>query len=161
MYKSNSIAVANELITLSDSLYYVDHMKLQKLVYIVYGNWLINHEDACLDENPQVWHYGPIFANMYHQLKHNKVNVITEKAMIYNEFPLVEHPDMKYVIARVWDKFKNLSGPELSNLTNRPSSPWFNVAKRFDFVVPIDTEIDTDDIKRYFRESVLLSVLGT
>ena len=62
------LAVANEFIGLA-SPGGVDHMKLQKLIYLTLGHWLAEHEDSFLTEEPQVWQYGPVFGDLYQKLK--------------------------------------------------------------------------------------------
>jgi uncharacterized phage-associated protein len=162
MKKFLPLAIANELIALSENGG-VDHMRLQKLTYIVHGNWLRNHEERCLEEQPQVWQYGPVFSSLYSELKHYKNAPIRKPQTMFDDPEdaiMVGHSevDLHQVIKQVWAKFKKYNGPQLSELTHRPGSPWYEVAKEHNFKVPSGTEIPDDKIKKYFSETSLLAI---
>ena len=155
LMKYTPLAIANELIGLA-AVEGVTHMQLQKLVYIVHGNWLRGHDIPCVDENPQVWQYGPVFGSLYHKLKDHKNDPITSP--VDEEFVDENDREVKELVKRVWAKFRTWSGPKLSDVTHRPGSPWHEVAKRFDFQVPRGTGIPAEEIKEYFRETSILAV---
>lgn len=154
--KYSPLSVANEFILISPSG--ETHMKLQKLAYMAYGVWLKDHNETFVAEPPQVWQYGPVFESLYHQLKHFRAEKITQQQGMPGEGGLISDPDIKAVIARVWEKYKNVPAPHLSDITHAPGSPWHQIAKKNDFRVVLGETIPDDLIKKYFRESANMAV---
>jgi uncharacterized phage-associated protein len=150
------LAAANEFIALAPNG--VSHMKLQKLVYMAHGAWLKDHPEPFLSENPQVWQYGPVFQSLYHELKHFRSEPITEPQTHLN-FPVrIDDKSIKSIIEKVWDKYKDASGPRLSDITHLPGSPWFKIAQEHGFSVPMGTEISPALIGQYFRETANMAI---
>ena len=58
------------------------------------------------------------------------------------------------VARKVWDRYKDCDGGELSRLTHLPDSPWHKIAKQWKFRVPKNTEIPVDVVKDYYRTVV-------
>ena len=73
------LAFANEFIGRSGG-YGVVHMKLQKLVYLCYGWWLVEHDDSIMSDAPEVWRHGPVFSSLYDILKGQGHAPIRDKA---------------------------------------------------------------------------------
>lgn len=42
----------------------VNHTKIQKLLFLVYGSYLSVYGKRLLDEHPQCWPYGPVFPKL-------------------------------------------------------------------------------------------------
>jgi uncharacterized phage-associated protein len=145
------IATANEFIALSQPNG-VTHMKLQKLVYLTLEEWLKNHNETFLSRGPEVWQYGPVFPDLYHELKFHRSQAITDLQAMYDVAERVESPDIKACIEKVWQKYRTASATYLSDLTHRAGSPWHQIAQRCNFSVPFGTEIPVNDIKKYVRE---------
>ena len=148
-----SLAAANEFIQLAQPTG-VSHMKLQKLVYLAHGYWLARHEDPFLVENPQVWQYGPVFEQLYHELKHFRSTNINQPQDLFDEPPFIDDPDVKTVILDVWKRFESKSAGQLSDLTHKAGSPWSKIAEKHRYKVPFGTVIPPTEIKEYFREQV-------
>lgn len=139
------IAVSNEFIELAGQVG-LTHMQIQKLVYLAHEEWLKEKNTPFLSENPQVWQFGPVFADLYHQLKHYKKALIKEPIQVFDFIPKVDDQDVKQKIASVWEKYKGKSGVYLSDLTHMPGTPWRNIAKKYNFSVPYGLEITPKDI---------------
>lgn len=150
------ISVANEFIGLSPSG--ETHMKLQKLVYMAYGAWLSENENPFIAESPQVWQYGPVFDSLYHELKNFRSEKINEQQFIIDKTGLINEPEIKALIGRVWEKYKDISGARLSDITHLAGSPWYQIAKENNFRVPLGATIPDDLIKKYFRETANMAV---
>jgi uncharacterized phage-associated protein len=57
----------------------IDHMKLQKLVYITHGWHLAVTGEPLIEEVVYAWPYGPVIPPLYHQLKGCGARPIAEK----------------------------------------------------------------------------------
>lgn len=145
------VNVANEFIALSGGEG-VTHMKLQKLVYLTLEDWLVENDSSFLQGDPEVWQYGPVFPDLYHELKHYRSQPITKKIEVFGAEPKVEDENIRGSILRVWDKYKLTAATRLSDLTHRPGGPWHQIAEKCGFKVPYGTSIPVDVIKKYVRE---------
>lgn len=152
------LSIANEFIRKSDG-HGVTHMKLQKLVYLALEEWLKDHDTSFLSENPEVWQYGPVFSDLYHQLKEHRSALITQEQNGVEPDVRIKEKDILSVIDKVWEKYKRTLATVLSDLTHKPDGPWYQTAKKFNFSVPYGTEIPTDVIKKCVREKAETKLL--
>lgn len=82
------LAFANEFIVKAGPSGVV-HMKLQKLVYMCYGWWLVAHDEPIINEAPQVWKHGPVFKSLYSVLAtHGHSRSRTLKRAFSLRFPI-------------------------------------------------------------------------
>ena len=134
-------AVANSFLAIAKSAGEpVDPMKIQKLVYFAHG-WHLGYGFGALSaEHAQAWRWGPIFPELYHNVK------IWGSGPIMNPLRAVEvdgkrlhwtkpsiPPDDTFatrLIERVWEVYGHMSGPALSQLTHEPDGPWHVIRNR-------------------------------
>ena len=109
--------------------------------------------ESFLTETPQVWQFGPIFASLYHDLKHHKKAVIKKQIKVFDETQNVDDGEVKSTLKAIWNKYEGKSGIYLSDITHQPVTPWRNLAKRYNFSVPCGLEIKPKDI--IFRKNKL------
>jgi uncharacterized phage-associated protein len=130
----------------------VDPLKIQKLVYHLHGWHLATTGCPAVGEQFEAWPNGPVISSLYHQFKKFKWNTITDYAQDIDpatgEFKaLVVTPSdeqFRAIFDAVWQRYKGLSGPELSALTHAPDTPWSEArAKGLQY-------ISNDRIKDYF-----------
>ena len=149
------LAFANEFIVKSGGSGVV-HMKLQKLVYMCYGWWLVAHDDPIIDEAPQVWKHGPVFKNLYSVLaSHGHRNITTVQSRFFTDGPdRVDDDDdeARQLLDWVWEKYRGFDQFYLSDLTHKVGSPWHTTARKHGFSVPFDTIISDDVIATHFRD---------
>lgn len=150
------LALANSMITAFGYVDGIDHMKLQKLVYLAHGWWLAYHDAPIIDEDPQVWRYGPVFASMYHALKGFGDHPIRlpQRDIPFEEPPNVDDDDDDALglIEWVWARYGGYSGVRLSDMTHAPGTPWREIAEEHKYRVPSNFPIPGDLIRRYFLE---------
>lgn len=148
------LAFANEFIVKSGPAGVV-HMKLQKLVYLCYGWWLVNHEQPVIAEAPQVWRHGPVFASLYDVLKGRGHSAITTtQRHFFSQTPdRVDQGDQEVfdLIDWVSDRYGRYDQFYLSNLTHQPDTPWYITAAEHSFRVPMHTDIPLATIRDHFR----------
>lgn len=134
------------------------HMKIQKLVYLAYCWWLAKKEEPFIDEQPQVWQYGPVFNSLYTALRGYGSSLIQAPHQhIFDEPALFVDKEDEIVMSLirwVWEKYGSLDAKQLSSLTHEDGSPWHTMASRYDFKVPSNLPIDIDVIKEHYRNQL-------
>lgn len=106
----------------------VTPMKLQKLVYIVYKEYLKKTNKSLFSERFEVWKYGPVISSMYDIFKKNKSNAIKEFGAETDGTVWVvdmsSSGNFRIVLDDVWDKYKYIDGIRLSEMTHRKDTAW-------------------------------------
>lgn len=135
-----SMAVANEFLKKPDALGRLTQMQLLKLTYIAHGWNLAVNGQALIGEPVEAWNYGPVIRDLYNHLKFYGNEPITRPLSngdslgnrIYGIKPDKTHeyseeflPKEQEVIDQVWERYKNYSAYQLSMMTHRPGTPWF------------------------------------
>lgn len=153
-------AIANEFLDLAkEEEMPITPMKLQKLVYIAHGFNLAVFGDTLLDEKVRAWKYGPVIDSLYHEFKSFGNRNITKKATdieVDDDFDIIvkepaipkEDDFTKRLIYIVWNKYKELSGVQLSALTHQKDTPW---EKSYIDNIP-NTVIENKVIKDHYKE---------
>jgi uncharacterized phage-associated protein len=110
----------------------IDPLKIQKLVYCLHGWYLATRDAPAVGERFQAWPYGPVLASLYHEFKANGSNLIQGYAREIDPATgqyrsLMVSPDDKsfqQVFEAVWNRYKGMSGLQLSALTHAHGTPW-------------------------------------
>lgn len=98
----------------------LSHLELQKLVYIAHG-WYMAYFDAPLvSEKVEAWLYGPVFPELYQQLKKNGNKKIIQ-SLCDEE---IEDLDTLNILDEVYKRYGYYTGAELVAVTHQPNSPW-------------------------------------
>lgn len=114
----------------------ISHLKLQKLVYCTHGWWLAFRKEGkvpfiqgdLLDELPQAQQYGPIYASLYAALRHRKLFANPVPPMPGEENNCIASDDSRIpLLDWVSDRYIQLSGFDMSDLTHKEGSPWHQV----------------------------------
>lgn len=132
------------------------HMKLQKLAYLTHGFWLRDHDEPIVSSEPEVWQYGPVFAQLYRHLRNFRNQPISAPVpdAFDESISLIRDEEVLNVIDAVWGKYGHRSGAQLSDLTHRPGSPWYEMARANEFMVPKGLKIPTELVRDYYRSEV-------
>ena len=120
----------------------LDPMKLQKLVYFSHGWHLGFGEGALCVEYAQAWRWGPVFPDLYHEvkvwgyrpiLKPLRVFVTTEYGDGRVEKPTIPRSDTfaTSLVARVWEVYGPFDGVELSEMTHEHGGPWQETRSKY------------------------------
>ncbi len=148
----NIVDIANKLIEMSG--FTITNLKLNKLLYYVYGVNLVFNPNIKVNESPQAWDYGPVFPSVYHTFKKYGIQPISEAhkkgfALLRPELP----QSVVDAIQAVWDNYGNFSESELISRTHVKGRPW-------DLVYDPNSKhvvIPDDSIKEYFEENVVVT----
>ena len=103
-------------------------MKIIKLTYIAHGHFLANTDNSLFSDEVEAWDYGPVIPALYHEFK------------VYGRFPIdsfaKERKGIKLIptfalgkevfqfARKAWNKYKDLDGVELANMTHKDGTPW-------------------------------------
>ncbi len=108
----------------------VTPMKLVKLCYIINGWHLGFHGKPLFYERIEAWKYGPVMPDLYRATKHYGRNNISFNDV--SDFERVKDT-MRYsteeldFIERAYNVYKDKTAIELSMLTHKADSPWYQV----------------------------------
>lgn len=141
----------------------LDHMKLQKLVYIANGWHLAITGEPLFYERVEAWPYGPVIPDLYHELKQYGRKPIEERlavldletfepvaASVYQDEDAETVARTVEILQRVWTSYGNFSALQLSTLTHKPDTPWDKVAKENKTSEPRGIVIREDLIRDHY-----------
>ena len=132
----------------------IDHLKIQKLVYFFHGWFLATSDDPGVGELFEAWPYGPVLPSLYSQFKHSGSRAIDGYAVDIDprtgeeKCLMVGFDDARFVevFEPVWQRYKLMSGLQLSSITHASNTPWDLARKRG------ASYLSNDEIKKYFRK---------
>jgi uncharacterized phage-associated protein len=131
------------------------HLKLQKLLYFAYAEFLLRTGEKLFREPILAFKYGPVVESVFHKYKVHGSSIIDykedETVCIYPEELAVTPSFMKIASSEhglialdclidVFEKYGHLSAQELVYKTHRPGGPWDRVYK------PGKNAVITDDV---------------
>lgn len=128
----------------------ISPMKLQKLIYILYKEYLKETGYKLFSENFEAWQYGPVLPNVYSEFKNFKANPITNYSLnsdgSVTRIQMEKGTDFYKIFNDVWEKYKNFSGLELSEFTHSENSAWKKSIENKTYVL---TDVDIGEEKSY------------
>ena len=139
--------------------YEISNLKLQKLLYVVQGFFLVDKGEKCFEEMIEAWDFGPVVPKAYREYKIYGATSIPPVTLIYNidhnnifdsyyvEFldNIITYED-KSIIDKIIDSLKDISPVGLMKWTH-DQDPWKNTYKKGENnVIPIET------IKEWFKQ---------
>lgn len=123
--------------------------KLMKLMYICYGTYLAVYNERLLNEQPQAWPYGPVFATARQEMNIQE-NWIDKRESLGIE-NVIETNKIDNIINVVLKTFGKLSAVQLSTWTHQAGSPWEKTVSSYAYGTPISDLI----IKSYFDKLII------
>jgi uncharacterized phage-associated protein len=102
-------------------------MKLQKLIYFTYRDYLKGSGNKLFSERISAWRYGPVVESVYNHFKPFEAQSINKfyRNGIGDVLKLSESSEIfGSVIKSVWEKYRGFSGIELSKITHRKGTAW-------------------------------------
>jgi uncharacterized phage-associated protein len=154
----SAIVIANYFINLSKrDKKKLTPLKLIKLVYISHGWCLALFNRFLIKERVIAWKYGPVIEPLYREFKKYGNNQITRNVKIQSEELAEENnqfmcdTEAKMLLDKVWEKYGDFSGIELSSMTHKEGSPWYDVWEK-DHKNSGDYPIDDRLIKNYYTK---------
>lgn len=146
--KYNNLQCAEYLLALAnDKGKILNQTKLQKLLFIAYGEWLCQNDGEVLfNETAKLWPFGPVFPTIKNKIDLGRIYKVSE--LPYND--LKNDIQLTELFNKVLDKYGDYSAGQLSGWSHSKGSPW---AIKFKEVGnKWNTEIDNQLIQQYFCE---------
>ncbi|HEY8390464.1 MAG TPA: type II toxin-antitoxin system antitoxin SocA domain-containing protein [Clostridia bacterium] len=144
-------AVANDIIDkAAKEGICMSNLKLQKMLYFLYGHFFVKSDYPLIDEKFQTWPYGPVIPIVYGRAQKFGALGITEYLLDQEGyFYVTDKLADNYIetFEYVWNKYSHIPALTLSKLTHAPQSPWDVVTKEKGLYKEIPPEL----IKKYFR----------
>ena len=97
----------------------VDPMKLQKLLFFAQGWSLAWRGEPMFNENIEAWEFGPVVEGLYQTYKDYRYHDIDQARA---GDPAALSPDESETLSAVLDRYGEMSGPALSQLTHENSA---------------------------------------
>ena len=123
----------------------VTQMKLQKLLYFVFKDYLQKTDEALFSEQFETWPYGPVLPSVYNEFSSFGSDRITKLAKNADGSATIVSsegaPSVMESINLIWSKYKRQNGIQLSNITHRPGSAWYKAHNKNELF------LSNDDIK--------------
>ena len=118
----------------------ISNQKLQKILYYIQAEFLVNLDKPCFSEEIQAWHLGPVVPEVYqHYRSYGATNIPGDQK---NEgFELISRQDKEHL-----DNTAKYSVSCLTEITRR-QNPWKCSYKKNDCVIPQSV------IKEYFSSN--------
>ena len=167
-------AIANEFLNVAwavgESL---TPMKVQKLVYYAHGWHLATAGPPLVAAAVEAWRWGPVIRPLYAALaefgdqpilSQLREVVVPPGGDRWGDYTLREYAvdatdgAGQYavdVVRRVWDLYGGFTATQLSKLTHEKDTPWDQVARQHNYVLPSTPVIPNDLIRDYFRRQAL------
>lgn len=118
-------------------------MKAQKILFYTHGWHLAITGEPAIDQNFEVWAYGPVVRTIYQSLKKYGGNCISS---YIQEYDVSTGEEASFVVSRdchafyqsldiAWEKYIDIDAINLSAMTHEPGSPWARSLELGDAVI--------------------------
>lgn len=133
-----------------------DQLQIQKLLFLVYSEYMKEQDEPLFRGNFEVWDYGPVLPMMYRNLSKYGEEKIQLKDKELEKIKIGLKLSKRYdkdsilsCIDKVIDKYGNKTGGELIDLTHKKGSPWDRAKKEYGY----NSEIPLEFIIEYSRSN--------
>ena len=111
------------------------HLKLQKLLYILYARYLYKADTALFSDRFEAWRYGPVLTDIYDVFKREGASPLTAMRPDPNGEILIVVEDGVFgkCFGEVWNNYAILGAAELVNKTHEPNSAWTHAVIRNEY----------------------------
>ena len=138
------LIVARHIIKYCNEMNYpVSNLKLQKLLYFVQAEFLVNKDEPCFPEEIEAWDFGPVVPEVYHRYK-----VYGSSSIPYINTGIlgrISSPD-RIMIEEMVDQCAKYTASQLVDITHN-QDPWIKA------YTPYKSNIITKkSIRDYFAE---------
>ena len=122
----------------------INNLKLQKILYFVQVEFLVEKGEACFSEKIQAWNFGPVVPEVYQQYEvYGAANILSRKRVV--DETIISRNDKKIIDGMI-DECIKYSTSELVSITHR-QKPWKQA-----YAKGPNTTISCARIKEYFLE---------
>lgn len=122
----------------------ISNLKLQKMLYFIQAEFLVELDYPCFEDQIQAWDFGPVVPSVYHEYK-----IFGNSNIPYmsSDIPrigllLFEEKHIKEIVAEC----SKYSASQLVDMTHR-QTPWIEAYKKRE-----NNEITNSEIKDFFTD---------
>lgn len=120
----------------------ISNLKLQKILYFIQAEFLVNANQPCFPEQIEAWDFGPVVPEVYHEYKiYGSANIPYFRRL---ESPIAISTQDREMIDDMVDECNKYSASALVEITHH-QSPWMEAYKP-----GCNNVITNDSIKKYF-----------
>ena len=150
-YKYKSVDVAAGIINeANEKKVSINITKLQKLLYIVYGIYLIACKQRLTEEHPRAWPYGSVFPVARCEFLDKMYRPLSDSMSLVTD--CCNDSDVRSIVDFVLDSFGKWTAGQLTEWSHQPGSPWEKTTRRKCF--RWGEAIDDGDICDFFSKLV-------
>lgn len=121
----------------------ISNLKLQKILYFIQAEFLVDKGEACFSEDIEAWDLGPVVPEVYHIYKiYGSYNISSAKGLV---MPKIRNEDKKIIDSVVEECYK-YTVSQLVDITHR-QTPWIEAYR-----LGRNSIISNESIKSYFDE---------
>ena len=135
----------------------ISPMKIQKLLYLAQGFYLVETDLPLMNEVFEAWRFGPVLDTVYHKCKHfgqkgipNYLNDYDFDTGKFRPAPFPDEEKVKEVVDFVWEAAGDTPAMELSVWTHQKDGPWA-ITTDGGTKILLHQEVPNDLIKEYFK----------
>ena len=104
-------------------------LKLQKLLYLLYGSYAIRHNKRLFEEPFVAWYFGPVLFSVYQGFKAYRNRPINHYGRVGKKSYLAKNENILREIAMVVSEYGTRDAATLVNLTHLPGGAWAKAYK--------------------------------
>ena len=144
----NPIYVSNNFLSRSfEQDVPVTSMKIQKMLYFLYRDYLKATNIPIFSERFSTWKYGPVLESVYYTYKkYGDTRIMTYGGSPPYKIKENSDPTLKKYLDDIWGKSLKHNGISLSQLTHQKGSAWYDAWITNDTFLQ-DTDIKNDNIE--------------
>ena len=127
----------------------IGFVKLQKEIYCAHGWWLALQDEPLVNEEPEAWDLGPVFATLFHDRKGCGLDQEVPLSDGNSSIPAAVENFLDVVHTR----YAPFSASQMIAMTHAVSTPWHEVAGQYveeDKEIPRHLKIPNALIKKHF-----------
>lgn len=123
----------------------ISNLKLQKILYFVQAQYLVETGNRCFREEIEAWDFGPVVPEAYHYYKaYGSANIPTFRRLDEKKEIILSKD--RLVINEIIDECSHRSASALVQITHN-QAPW-----KDNYVPGRNNTIPTSEIRKYFKE---------
>lgn len=128
-------AIANVVLDYADRRKIgVTNMALNKIVYFIHCDYLIEKGEPLIRAKIEAWQHGPVFREIYHEFKRCGEHVISSRAVKVDphtgnvlKAEVCFGPEEEKYINNLIERYINFSAAHLRAISHREGGPWYRV----------------------------------
>jgi uncharacterized phage-associated protein len=126
----------------------VTPMKLQKMMYFIYRDYLKEIKEPLFTERFMTWKYGPVLDSVYTEYKRYRGGTPIKRYGNFNGVYAIDEGteiELSRFLTDIWNKCRLLGAVELSRLTHKEGSAWYAAFQK-NAPLLVDEDILLDNI---------------